>query len=228
MSERIARAAASQKAHPTTTEVLKLADTVEFPALYLAARQHLSECHRVDECKDIADKMAALAVYVKQVHDDKLENLVRRIKGRAVLRMGQILKSIKASPGARTDKPDTAGGTRLQTRTQAAKDAGISKRQADDAKRVATLHEQDPDRAEVMLESGASVTKMAEAGTKKRQEPPEYLEGRDPSVFNQVLNWVGTWEHAAERDELMQFNPKLVGDLTMMERDRLLRAVRRV
>ena len=165
--------------------------------------------------------MQALAVYAKQAHDDELENLARRIKGRAVLRMGQIIKSIAPSPGARTDKPDAPKGNRLQTRGQAEKDAGLSPKQARTAKSVATFHEQDPAEAEQAIEAGESVTKMAERGTRKRS-PPKHLGGRDPATFNRILHWVGAWERAVKE---LSAHEDLYAHLTSEEAAQLLSAV---
>ena len=163
--------------------------------------------------------MDAIARYAKQANDDELEMLARRIRGRAVLRMGQILKSIGTDQAGRPPKNHTAGGTISQTRTQAAEEAGVSKRQADTAKRVAALHETDPERAGAMIESGESVTTMANAGTKKR---PIHLEGRDSIAFNRIIHWVGAWERAARE---LTHEPDLVASLTDRERARLYSSI---
>jgi hypothetical protein len=61
---------------------------------------------------------------------------VKRIKGRAIRRCGELLKQIAPQPGKRTDiQPSAATGTRLK----AAVDAGLSKRQQVQALRVASV-----------------------------------------------------------------------------------------
>ena len=43
-----------------------------FPATYESAKAALANCVRLDECKDWADKAAALASYAKQANDEEL------------------------------------------------------------------------------------------------------------------------------------------------------------
>ena len=68
---------------------------VNLPANYVAARTALMECVRVDECKDIADKHYALAHYAKQIKDDTLRYYAERVRLRALVRIGEILRDIK-------------------------------------------------------------------------------------------------------------------------------------
>lgn len=77
-------------------------EAAQLPQAYEAARQALKECSRVDECKDWADKAAALASYARQADDDELYRMARRIQGRAVRRAGELLKAFQ-NPRARTD-----------------------------------------------------------------------------------------------------------------------------
>jgi hypothetical protein len=81
----------------------------------------LAECGKVDECKDWADKAAALGSYAKQSGDKSLFNLATRIQARAIRRCGELLKEFEAKSGARTDlEPSNGDGTRLETRKSAA------------------------------------------------------------------------------------------------------------
>ena len=57
-------------------------DSARLPATYEAARVALSECVRVDECQEWADKAAALASYARQADDTTLEAYAKRIRGR--------------------------------------------------------------------------------------------------------------------------------------------------
>jgi len=68
----------------------------------------------------------------------------QRIKGRAVRRCGELLRQIPAIKGGdrKSDEYQCAGGDTLITRKQAAEDAGLSKRQKDDALRVASIDEE--------------------------------------------------------------------------------------
>ncbi len=64
------------------------------PQSYEKARAQLAECYRVDECQDWADKMEALASYARQSRDEELLKTAGRIQGRAVRRVGELLKEI--------------------------------------------------------------------------------------------------------------------------------------
>jgi hypothetical protein len=69
----------------------------------------------------------------RRANDDTLLNHGKRIKARAVDRAGELLKEIPPAPGARTDlEPSAAAGTRFE----AAREAGLSRRQTVTAIRV--------------------------------------------------------------------------------------------
>ena len=56
------------------------------PRTYEAAREALATCQDIDECKEWADKAAALASYAKQAEDETLLKMAARIKARATRR----------------------------------------------------------------------------------------------------------------------------------------------
>lgn len=66
-----------------------------YPVLYQKAKEALSECARIDECKEWSSKAEALGSYAKQVNDDELEKYARRIKFRALKRCQELLESYK-------------------------------------------------------------------------------------------------------------------------------------
>ena len=89
---------------------------------------------------------------------------------------------IEAKPGKRTDlEPSTGNGTR----SQAATEAGLSKRQKDTALRVANIPKEE---FEALVESDdpPTVTALAEIGKKSR--PLVNLNGRDPEEYK-----LSTW-----------------------------------
>jgi hypothetical protein len=111
------------------------------PATYEAAKHALSECSRIDECKDWADKAQALASYAKQAKDATLHNMALRIQSRAMRRAGELLKQIEPAYGARTDLQPQDGGDPRLTRESAGAHAGLSERQRKTALRVANVPE---------------------------------------------------------------------------------------
>jgi hypothetical protein len=58
------------------------------PVLYEEAKTAIAKSAKIDECKDWADKAAALRVYAKQSKDKTLEHNAIRIRARAVRRCG--------------------------------------------------------------------------------------------------------------------------------------------
>lgn len=133
------------------------------PHTYEAARQALEECSRVDECKDWADKAAALASYARQADDDELYQMARRIQGRAVRRAGELLKAFNKGVGRPKGGNGVAAGPISQR--DAANEAGMSKRQEKQAVRIANLPEDDFEAA-VESDHPPTVTVLAGMGGK--------------------------------------------------------------
>lgn len=125
----------------------------------------IAEASQVDECKDWADKAAALASYARQSQDEEMEKTAMRIRARAIRRCGELLKEIEKAHGANQNiKADNR--PKVETRQQAAKGAGMSKHQAKEAIRVASVP---AEKFEQQVESPKppTITKLAEQGTKK-------------------------------------------------------------
>lgn len=96
---------------------------VNLPQTYVAARNALAQCERVDECHEWANKAAAIAAYAAQANDESLKDLAARIQARAVRRCGELL----AASGAPCQTAAQAGLSRLQ-RNQASAVARIPER----------------------------------------------------------------------------------------------------
>lgn len=108
----------------------------QLPRVYEAAREALATCQNVDECKDWADKAAALASYAKQSQDDSLMVMAQRIKARAVRRAGELLAQIE--PAKTGPKPELSMGTHTEpSRQDAAREAMC--RRVDEAARQPDL-----------------------------------------------------------------------------------------
>jgi hypothetical protein len=126
------------------------------PQVYENAVVAIKECDRVDECKTWADKMEALASYARQALDDTLLKLATRIQAR----VGELLKEIEPSKGGRPAK-ETYRGAPISSRSQAARDAGLSTDQKNAALRVASIP---PAEFEAAVESDKppTVTELAQ------------------------------------------------------------------
>lgn len=134
------------------------------PSTYSAAKRAISQCASIDECKDWSDKAAALASYAKQAQDDQLEKMAARIRARATRRAGELLKQIEPVNGRNLPNVEGAGAHTFG-RSDAAREAGMSKHQQVQATRLANIPADD---FEEMVESGATITELAEAGTEKK------------------------------------------------------------
>lgn len=163
----------------TTALVLRASElpdiaTAALPATYERARDALVACQRIDECKDWADKAAALASYAKQADDQTLHTMAVRIQARAMRRAGELLEEFQ-SVGGRPSK--TSGGAPTSSQRKAAKDAGLSKDQEVTARRVASIPEADFEAA-IEGDDPPTVTALADRGTEKRPStaPPGFAD----------------------------------------------------
>jgi hypothetical protein len=103
-----------------------------------AARGALAKCESVDECARWAKKAEALASYAKQAQDDTLRRMCDRIQARAIRRAGELLRAITPAKNQHVAEARARGGA-PPSRTQAARDAGLSDDQRKTALRVATI-----------------------------------------------------------------------------------------
>lgn len=158
------------------------------PAKYEAATLAISECERIDECKDWADKSAALASYAKQSGDKTLENAAMRIRARAVRRCGELLKEVEAQKGGDRKSKDRE---RPFDRAQAAAGAGMSPRQAKDAIRVANLSGEFFE-SQIESEEPPTISELAEQGKKPINGIPLYEKlGMTKEQFQAGTQFIG-------------------------------------
>jgi len=106
------------------------------------------------------DGAEALASYAKQAEDDALLKTAARIRACAIRRCGELLRAIKAASNQH-DSASRARGGAPTSRSQAARDAGLSRDQKRDAIRVARIPEPEFEPA-VESEDPPTVTQLAE------------------------------------------------------------------
>ena len=163
---------------PALPSGLPSVHNAKLPKMYEGAKEALAECSRIDECADWANKAEALASYAKQAGDESLRKTADRIQARAIRRCGELLKEIRPAKNQHEVKVRASGGAPT-SRTQAAKDAGLSRDQRVAALRVASVPAADFEEA-VESEVPPTVTELAARGTKRQLVD---LEGRDPKEF---------------------------------------------
>lgn len=176
--------------------ILPRVSTASLPRNYEAAKLAISELVTVDECKDWADKAAALASYAKQAQDDELERQCQRVRARAVRRQGELLQQIETAQGARNDLALPALEGQKLRRADKAAEAGISPKQMRTAVSIAAIPEAEFER-DVEAPKPATLTELAIKGAKSKPRPVLDLKGRDPREFNRALHFLGTFENYA-------------------------------
>lgn len=167
-------------------------ENARLPVTYATARTALSECARIDECMEWANKAEALATYARIADDDALEKMCIRIKARAIRRVGELLQEFDGRGRPEENKADD--NPNLSQR-QAAENAGLSHHQQKTAVRISNIPTES---FEEWIESDTppKVTALAEAGKKPRAAetaPQQFPEG-----FGRVAQAIGTIRWTAE------------------------------
>lgn len=163
------------------------------PEAYNRAVIALQECNQIDECKEWADKMSALASYWKQANDETMWKLAKRIQARAYRRAGELLKQFDAS-GKRTDlQPGTLEGTKL-SQSEIAQQNGFSKKQQVTAVRLANVPDEQFD-AQVESDNPPTITKLAEQGKR------DYLTKPKPAGFSEAIQMEGAFRDLVNQME---------------------------
>jgi hypothetical protein len=201
------------------------ASSASLPATYETAKTALANCAQIDECQSWADKAAALASYAKQANDDELMKMATRIRDRAIRRAGELLKQIEPATGKNNQYAQVkeGGAPLLQSRKEAAEQAGMSPDQAKQAIRVANVPAMDFE-AQVESATPPTVTALAEQGKKPAARPVIDLKGRDPGEFNRSLHFVAEFEDYQRSIEKIDIEAILPG-LNDSERARVRKAV---
>ncbi|MBU8921817.1 MAG: hypothetical protein KOO63_08355 [Bacteroidales bacterium] len=153
----------------TKYKQLASANTAQLPRSYEEMTTAIALCESVDECKDWADKAAALASYHRQSKDTVLMNRFMRIQARAIRRAGEVLETIEPQSGG--DRKSNGGQPPLDnTRTAAAREAGMSPHQQKTAMKIARIPKEE---FEELVESyePPTITRLAVREAEKREQP---------------------------------------------------------
>ena len=95
--------------------------------------------------------------------------MAMRIQARAIRKAGELLQNISSAQGMRTDRLQE-GDRPKSPRNEAAREAGFSEHQQKQALRVANLDEDEFEQA-IEGHKPATITELAERGTKSRESP---------------------------------------------------------
>lgn len=191
----------------TLPENLPSIANAQLPKNYEAAKVALAACNQIDECKDWADKSAALASYAKMADDDELYNFAVRVKARAIRRCGELLQQIEKGRGGQPSH--ATRGDAPPSRNQTARDAGLSDDQRKDALRLASIPAADFDET-VESDTPPTITRLAEQGTvKKATSPADIIGDRDPADFRAATEALGTLNRFVELTQ--RLDPAAIG-----------------
>lgn len=152
------------------------------PTNYIAAKAALAECKRVDECAKWSKKALALASYAKQMRDDAMLEMARKIRARAIERGGKLLEQEKRAKGG--DKPNKTGSAsgRNTPLKNAIAEAGLTPAEARTMINVARVPAA---QFESMVErpKPATIRELADAGTRhqERSQPSPHR--------NEYIDW---------------------------------------
>ncbi len=167
----------------------------ELPAVYETAKAAITKCDRIDECKDWADKMAALGSYARQSHDDSLRKMAERIQARAIRRVGELMNELAPAGREAPRKLKTVSvsgmGTHTTSKNKLAAAAGISRNQMATATKVANVPEREFNSA-VESDDPPTITELAAIGNKKNSSVPDHLNGINPEHFKLSTQAQGT------------------------------------
>jgi len=170
----------------------------KLPAAYQAAKSALAVAAGLDECREWANRMEAIASYARQADDDALLNHAMRIKARAVQRCGELLKEIPPAPVGRPS--ENREGAQPIFRSEAVVRANLSPHQAKQAIAVANVP-RDQFEAQVEAANPPTVSELAEIGRRYRESKPvevDYLKGRNPDDFQKATKLIGTVRRLGE------------------------------
>jgi hypothetical protein len=196
------------------------------PAKYEAAKIAIMECNRIDECKDWSDKAQALASYARQSQDEEMEKTAMRIRARAIRRCGELLKEIEKKQGANQNiSADSV--TKVETRKEAAEEAGLSKRQAVTAIRVANV----PDEIfteQIESQTPPTITSLAQQGTTPNKKPPMFEQmGMTKQAFQAGMYFRGDIEDFCKATKKYEIQDIIDGS-TPEQRDRLRTLIKQI
>lgn len=169
------------------------------PKTYETAKNALAQCQAIDECKDWADKAAAMASYARQSEDLELEKMAARIRARAMRRAGEIAKQMMQPQGTNRFTNDRDDATVI-SKSKVQEVSGFSERQLNTSLRVALIPERQFTE-QVESANPPTLTELARQGTQKREtlpDPQSWLKGRSPDVFNKALRFVALLERYAK------------------------------
>lgn len=155
-----------------------------------------------------------------------MEKTAMRIRARAIRRCGELLKEIEKKQGANQNiSADSV--TKVETRKEAAEEAGLSKRQAVTAIRVANV----PDEIfteQIESQTPPTITSLAQQGTTPNKKPPMFEQmGMTKQAFQAGMYFRGDIEDFCKATKKYEIQDIIDGS-TPEQRDRLRTLIKQI
>lgn len=176
---------------------------------YEAAKQAIAECKAVDEALDIRDKMEAMRVYARQIHDTQLETDAAEIKQRAMRQYDKLLKAQRQAgelPSGRGGRPTRAQRENRHSGMQ------VSKMERENARNLGALSDESFERAIAEQRDEGKVPTIRETVERGKGERPVIdLEVRRQNRANRCVQRLRD-ALAAVDDAVADMNPDAIAD----------------
>lgn len=147
---------------------------------YDRMKQEIANCDRIDDVKEWENKAKAMAEYNKQSKDKFAEAACKRIRLRAVRRVGELLEQIESEKGKHGSHGNSKGvniettraGSFKNSRTATAKAAGLTPKEAYRATNLARIPIAKFEE-EISKSKPPAVDALASLGVKHKPRKPE-------------------------------------------------------
>jgi hypothetical protein len=180
---------------------------------YEAMCAAITECHRIDEVKDLRDKAMALELYARQARNTDAERKASEIRLRAERRTGELLKELERAQGKRSDLTSSNGATKSESAYAVALESnGISRQTASRYQALANVPAEDFEQALRDPVSRPSTTRIIQ-------------QARDPApqIDDDAL-WLWGRLRDFEREKFSHMNPTdLLASMTESMRSDVVR-----
>jgi hypothetical protein len=190
-----------------------------------ATKRRIAEAKTVEEVQVIRSKMEALVAYYKAQRDPEKARKAAEAKLFSEARIGEMLMTLKSSPGTRTDL--SGGARQVPGKIEIMKAAGISTEQGSQFERLAKLPKEDLAKVAHEGKSARSILRPKSSGGPRLQEakdkifayeavegklPPAdrhfQMEGVTPSTYDRAIREV-RGARALVNDELAAANARI-------------------
>jgi hypothetical protein len=176
------------------TKLPQIAET-GLPVSYEAAKQAIAACESPIECRTLADKAAAMAVYAKMRDDTELHNRAVRLQAWATRRWGELDRELypdRSKTNLKQNKPDSPECGYSQSGKRPRPFDGTTEHQRVISRRLAVIPEPEFTR-QVEGSRPPSVAQLADQGRMRRVQTPDDLTAENFKAACTALHQFATY-----------------------------------